>query len=325
MNGGSYSYTGALGAGKGTSPQSGIDSESEGTAAGNNNYGLVITGANLRGNKGAGLSFAIGSIKSIANACYITDNDTYGITLTPQSNNCVTSSCYFKNNGLANATDGCEIYNLGSYNTFKDNIITPTTRAILDIETTGGVGSVYCDNVIDNSANTANAGYCGIAQARLYSNNKHINLQSPIAGHCVYITSQSCIVINNSGVNTNTSNTYSFMRVNKSAQVRDNFSTGYPLVNGFQIYIRPASLTGAVRAYSQNFEDSTYKDTQSMGAQVGAVDYPPVIHNGRRLGWVSALPSTGDWQQGDVLMRSNVSATNVAYSNAYWICSALQL
>jgi hypothetical protein len=45
------------------------------------------------------------------------------------------------------------------------------------------------------------------------------------------------------------------------------------------------------------------------------------VYKRQRLGWFSALPSTGDWQQGDVLMRSNVSATSVANSNAYWICS----
>ena len=321
INGGSYSYTGQLGAGKGTSPQAGIDSESEGVAAGNYNFGLTINGARILNNAGAGVDLAIGSLKSIITGCYIVDNGAYGIALTSASRHCVVSNNFMKNNGTTNSADGCEIYNLGSYNTFKDNIITPTTRAILDIETGGGVGSVYCDNVIDNSANTANAGYCSIAQAWLYSNNKHLNLQSSFAGHCVFITSPSCIVINNSGKNTNISNTFGFMRVNSAAQVRDNTSTGYALPSGYQIYIKSATLNGAVRAYSQNFEDSSYKDTQSMGAQVGNVDYPPVIHNQRRLGWFSAIPSTGDWQQGDVLMRSNVSATNVANSNAYWICS----
>lgn len=319
--GGSYSFTGRLGAGKGTPPQAGIDSESEGTALGNNNYNLVISGARFENNAGAGLSFAIGSIKSVSDSCYYKDNAGYGITLTPQSQHCVTINNYFKNNGASNSTDGCEIYNLGSYNTFRGNLLYPTTRAILDISTSAGVGSVYDDNTIDNSANVANAGYIAIAQARLYSNNKHINLQSAIAGHAVNIGSISCIVINNYGINTNADNTFSFMRVNLAKQVRDNFSTGYPLVNGFQIYIRPANLSGSVQIYGQNFEDDSYKTTQSMGAQIGAVDYPPVIHNGRRIGSASAIPTTGDWQQGDILFRSGVSATNVVSSNAYWACT----
>ena len=39
------------------------------------------------------------------------------------------------------------------------------------------------------------------------------------------------------------------------------------------------------------------------------------------MGSASAAPTTGDWQQGDILWRASPSATNVASSNTYWVCT----
>jgi hypothetical protein len=36
---------------------------------------------------------------------------------------------------------------------------------------------------------------------------------------------------------------------------------------------------------------------------------------------MASAPITGDWQQGDVVFRSNASATKMQESNAYWICT----
>lgn len=330
VSGGSYSNTGQLGVGKGTSPMAGIDSESEGVASGYYNFGLVIDGATLDNNKGAGLYFALGSLKSVIRGCTVTNNGAYGVACTAASKECVIENNYIKNNGYTNSSDGCEIYNLGYNNLYTGNALYPSTRAILDIRlvsgSVAGADSVFDGNTIDNTENTAEAGWVSITQARSYINNKHLNLQSAIAGHAVNIDSPKCVVRGNVGINTNVSNTSGFLRANMGLVVADNYSFGYPLVSGFQIYIRPASLTGSstrdkVISYGRNYEDFSPKVGLSGGEQIGLIDYPPVFHNSRRMGSASAAPTTGDWQQGDVIWRSNTSATLVANSNAHWVCT----
>ena len=96
VSSGSYSNTGQLGVGKGTSPMSGIDSESEGVASGYYNFGLVIDGATLDNNKGAGLYFALGSLKSVIRGCTVTNNGAYGVACTAASKECVIENNYIK-------------------------------------------------------------------------------------------------------------------------------------------------------------------------------------------------------------------------------------
>lgn len=324
--GGSYSHTGRLGQDKGTSPMAGIDSESEGVARGNNNYGLLIDGVSMVNNRGAGLSFSLGSVKSVARGCYIANNGAGGILCTQTSYGCTIEGSFLQNNGSELRSEGCEILNLGYQNTYRSNHLKPSTKAILDLALIGartaGDGSVYDDNIIDNSANIAHAGFITINQARLYTNNRHINLQSAIDGYAVNINAANCLVMGNEGINNHADNPYSFMRINQALQVRDNRVKGYQTTNTSQIYIRPAALGGKVQAYGPNFDDDADTGNYSMGSQLGGVDYPPVLHAGRRIGSMTAAPVAGDWQQGDVIFRSNISTSNVLTSNSYWICAA---